>query len=108
MQRNPAGPSRGPKKMGPWPKYSTRERGRGKAAGAEMFVGNPICIGPGTFTPALHKIRLPEIDLVGWVERSETHHPGRGLHSPVGFAALNPPYGNTARGPDKDPPVRVA
>ena len=32
-------------------------------------------------------------DLVGWVERSETHHVGRGLHSTVGFAALNPPYG---------------
>ena len=33
------------------------------------------------------------LDLVGWLERSETHHVGRGLHSTVGFAALNPPYG---------------
>jgi len=35
------------------------------------------------YTPALHKTRLPEIDLVGWVERSETHHVTRGLHSTV-------------------------
>jgi hypothetical protein len=47
-------------------------------------------------------------DLVGWVERNETHQVGRGLHSTVGFAALNPPYDNTARGPDKYPHVRVA
>src|SRR5215472_7761253 len=69
-------------------KRSVRAAARCEIAGV---ASPPAASAAAVFRNALRST-MPSHVVVGWVERSETHHGLSGGEAEVGLAALNPPY----------------